>query len=250
MFFKKKVYPILPTSESDTMTFIQKLDYLEYKVNELNEKVIAAESAISDLETAVEGKSTVTATASGSTLQTLTVDGTSYNVPQGTEVSATDDDGVLQTLTIGDDTYTVPQGGDAGIHGDAIMGTSMTTRASWKRVDDMFFFMINFVNNSDAFSDNTISLRLIDSNGDNYGGLDGGLDGNHFKTVISWLHTDNGNTWPVWAEVELEVFVDGAGNLKLPKGAHVLTGDTPLAGSVVLDDLKGKPLTFMIQSVL
>ena len=50
MFFKKKVYPILPTSESDTMTFIQKLDYLEYKVNELNEKFIAAESGESVYE--------------------------------------------------------------------------------------------------------------------------------------------------------------------------------------------------------
>lgn len=89
MFFKKKVYPILPTTESDTMTFIQKLDYLEYKLAQLNEKVVAAESAISDLETSVEGKSTVTATADGSTLQTLTVDGVTYNVPQGGEVTTT-----------------------------------------------------------------------------------------------------------------------------------------------------------------
>ena len=87
MFFRKKVYPILPTTESDTMTFIQKLDYLEYKLAQLNEKVVAAESAISDLETAVEGKSTVSATASGSTLQTLTVDGTTYNVPQDSGVT-------------------------------------------------------------------------------------------------------------------------------------------------------------------
>lgn len=124
MFFRKKVYPILPTTESDTMTFIQKLDYLEYRLNELNEKVVAAESAISDLETAVEGKSTVSATAESSTLQTLTVDGTTYNVPQGTEVSATDDDGVLQTLTIGDDTYTVPQQSE-------VTTTSVDLEAGW-----------------------------------------------------------------------------------------------------------------------
>lgn len=124
MFFKKKVYPILPTTESDTMTFIQKLDYLEYKLAQLNEKVVAAESAISDLETAVEGKSTVSATASGSTLQTLTVDSTTYNVPQGTEVSATDDDGVLQTLTIGDNTYTVPQESE-------VTGTTVGLESGW-----------------------------------------------------------------------------------------------------------------------
>lgn len=225
MFFKKKVYPILPTTESDTMTFIQKLDYLEYKLAQLNEKVVAAESAISDLETSVEGKSTVTATADGSTLQTLTVDGVTYNVPQG-------------------------GGGDAGIYGIANIGLSMMTHASWKRVDDMFFFMIDFVDNADGFDDNTISLRLIDSNGGNYNGLNGGLDGRRFNTVISWLHTENGTSWPVWAEVQLEVFDDGLGNLNLPKGAHVLAGSAPLAGADVLADFKGLPLTFMVKDVL
>lgn len=237
MFFRKKVYPILPTTESDTMTFIQKLDYLEYKVNELNEKVIAAESAISDLETAVEGKSTVSATASGSTLQTLTVDGTSYNVPQGTEVSATDDDGVLQTLTIGDDTYTVPQGG--GIAGSATVGAYSI--GQWKLVDGMFFFEIVYVAGTDAFDNNIIAVRLRDSDNHNYGGL----DGKTIKTVISWLHTESNTTWPVWAEVQLNIIEDGLGTITLTKGAYVLEGMATIAGANVLADLKGLPLTFM-----
>lgn len=214
MFFKKKVYPILPTSESDTMTFIQKLDYLEYKVNELNEKVIAAESAISDLETAVEGKSTVTATASGSTLQTLTVDGTTYNVPQG-------------------------GGGDAGISGSATVGAYSI--GQWHLVDGMFFLELVYVAGTDAFADDSIAIRLKDADNHDYTGL----DGTTIKTVISWLHTESALTWPVWAEVQLAIVSEGLGNLTLTKGAHVLTGDTPLAGADVLADLKGLPLTFM-----
>lgn len=214
MFFKKKVYPILPTSESDTMTFIQKLDYLEYKVNELNEKVVAAESAISDLETAIEGKSTVTATAEGSTLQTLTVDGTTYDVPQG-------------------------GGGDAGIAGSATVGAYSI--GQWKLVDGMFFLEVVYVAGTDAFSNNIISIRLKDADNQNYGGL----DGKTIKTVISWLHTENNVTWPVWAEIQLNIIEDGLGTLTLTKGAHVLDGDTQLAGGAVLADLKGLPLTFM-----
>ena len=196
------------------MTFIQKLDYLEYKVNELNEKVIAAESAITDLETAVEGKSTVTATASGSTLQTLTVDGTTYNVLQG-------------------------GGGDAGISGGATVGAYSI--GQWHLVDGMFFLELVYVAGTDAFADDIITIRLKDSDNHDYTGL----DGTTLKTVISWLHTESNVTWPVWAEIELSIVSEGLGNLTLTKGAHVLDGDTPLAGGAVLADLKGLPLTFM-----
>lgn len=212
MFFRKKVYPILPTTESDTMTFIQKLDYLEYKLAQLNEKVVAAESAISDLETAVEGKSTVSATASGSTLQTLTVDGTTYNVPQG---------------------------GDSGIAGSATVGAYSI--GQWKLVDGMFFFEIVYVAGTDAFDNNIIAVRLRDSDNHNYGGL----DGKTIKTVISWLHTESDTTWPVWAEVQLNIIEDGLGTITLTKGAFVLEGSTTISGGNVLADLKGLPLTFM-----
>ena len=105
MLFGKKPYPILPTSESDTLTFLQKLDLLEYKVAEMTNKVY-------EIETTLATKSTVSATASGGEIQTITVDGVTYNVPQGTEVSATGSEGTLETITVDDVTYNVPQGGE------------------------------------------------------------------------------------------------------------------------------------------
>ena len=104
MLFGKKPYPILPTSESDTLTFLQKLDLLEYKVAEMTNKIY-------EIETTLATKSTVSATASGGEIQTITVDGVTYNVPQGTEVSATGSEGTLETITVDDVTYNVPQGG-------------------------------------------------------------------------------------------------------------------------------------------
>lgn len=82
MFFGKRPYPILPTSEADTLTFLQKLDLLEYKVAELTNKVY-------EVETTLATKSTVSATASGGEIQTITVDGVTYNVPQGGELTGT-----------------------------------------------------------------------------------------------------------------------------------------------------------------
>lgn len=104
MLFGKRPYPILPTSESDTLTFLQKLDLLEYKVAEMTNKVY-------EIETTLATKSTVSATASGGEIQTITVDGVTYNVPQGTEVSATGSEGTLETITVAGTTYNVPQGG-------------------------------------------------------------------------------------------------------------------------------------------
>lgn len=230
MLFGKKPYPILPTSESDTLTFLQKLDLLEYKVAEMTNKIY-------EIETTLATKSTVSATASGGEIQTITVDGVTYNVPQGTEVSATDDEGVLQTLTIGDNTYTVPQGG--GIAGGATVGAYSV--GQWKLVDGMFFFEIVYVAGTDAFDNNIIAVRLKDADNQNYGGL----DGKTIKSVITWLHTESDTTWPVWAEVQLNIIEDGLGTITLTKGAFVLDGTASIAGSDVLADLKGLPLVFM-----
>ena len=245
MFFKKKVYPILPTSESDTMTFIQKLDYLEYRVNQLNEKVVAAESAISDLETAVEGKSTVSATAEGSTLQTLTVDGTTYDVPQGTEVSATDDEGVLQTLTIGSNTYIVPQGGE-GERGLAITSGGLThSMFQWRLINQIFVIEFLLEDVSDALDNAGIPMQLKDHYNNNWTGLDGMT----LKSSISWIH-DFGiggahDYAPVTAEIQLAVSSDGGCNLSAPKGFTVPTGYTPFAATTALEEIGGMPIVFM-----
>ena len=240
MFFKKKVYPILPTSESDTMTFIQKLDYLEYRVNQLNEKIIAAESAISDLETAVEEKSTVSATASGSTLQTLTVDGTTYDVPQGTEVSATDDEGVLQTLTIGSDTYTVPQGGEAGEKGSFTYGTN--SMGLWRYVNDILVLEFVLANVTDGIDSTSTGIRLLDSDG-NYWTK---LDGKTLKSSISWVHDFGSSTYAAaTANLQIAIFSDGLGNLSMPGGYCIPTGLTPFSANDTLQDIKGMPFMFL-----
>ena len=230
MLFGKKPYPILPTSEADTLTFLQKLDLLEYKVAELTNKVY-------EVETTLATKSTVSATASGGEIQTITIDGVTYNVPQGTEVSATGSEGTLETITVNGTTYNVPQGG--GIAGSATIGDYSI--GQWKLVDNMFFFEIVYVAGTDAFDNNIIAVRLRDSDNHNYGGL----DGKTIKTVISWLHTENDTTWPVWAEVQLNIIEDGLGTITLTKGAYVLDGATTISGGDALADLKGLPLTFM-----
>ena len=231
MLFGKKPYPILPTSESDTLTFLQKLDLLEYKVAEMTNKIY-------EIETTLATKSTVSATASGGAIQTITVDGVTYNVPQGTEVSATGSEGTLETITVDDVTYNVPQGGDAGESGNATVGAYSI--AQWRLIDDMFFLELVVTSGTDAFSNNLIAIRL--KKGTDYYN---GLDGKTIKTVISWLHTENDVTWPVWAEVELNIIEDGLGNITLTKGAYVLEGATAISGGAALADLKGLPLTFM-----
>lgn len=117
MLFGKKPYPILPTSESDTLTFLQKLDMLEYKVSEMNNKLY-------EIETSLATKSSVSATASGDVLQTITIDGTTLDVPQGTEVSATGSEGTLETLTVDGTTYNVPQ--ESGL-----TGTTVDLESGW-----------------------------------------------------------------------------------------------------------------------
>ena len=230
MLFGKKPYPILPTSESDTLTFLQKLDLLEYKVAEMTNKIY-------EIETTLVTKSTVSATASGGDIQTITVDGVTYNVPQGTEVSATGSEGTLETITVAGTTYNVPQGG--GVAGGATVGSYSV--GQWKLVDGMFFFEVTYAAGTDAFDNNIIPVRLTDSDNHNYGGL----DGKTLKTVISWLHTESDTTWPVWAEVQLNIIEDGLGTITLTKGAYVLDGATTISGAAVLADLKGLPLVFM-----
>ena len=233
MFFKKKVYPILPTSESDTMTFIQKLDYLEYQLNQLTEKVTAAEESITDLQTAVEGKSTVTATSEGGVIQTITIDGDTLDVPQGTSVSATGSDGNLETLTVDDITYDVPQGGEAGDSGNATVGGNSI--AQWRLINDMFFLEIVKTAGTDAFVDKSIGIRL--KKGDDYYT---GLDGKTRKTVVSWKHS---TTWYI-AVLQLSIIVDGLGNLT------IVDPNTEPTDSEILADLKGLPFTFMNVDVL
>lgn len=222
MLFGKKPYPILPTSESDTLTFLQKLDLLEYKVAEMTNKIY-------EIETTLATKSTVSATASGGEIQTITVDGVTYNVPQGTEVSATGSEGNLETITVAGTTYNVPQGGGiAGDSGNATVGAYSI--AQWRLINDMFFLEIVNTSGTDVFSNKTIGIRL--KKGSDYYN---GLDGKTLKTVISWKHS---TTWYT-AVLQISIILEGLGNLT------IVDPSTAPTDSEILADLKGLPFTFM-----
>lgn len=226
MLFGKKPYPIIPTSESDTLTFLQKLDLLEYKVAEMTNKIY-------EIETTLATKSTVSATASGGEIQTITVDGTTYNVPQGTEVSATGSEGTLETITVDGTTYNVPQGGAAGDSGNATVGGDSI--AQWRLINDMFFLEIVNTSGTDAFTNKSLGIRL--KKGTDYYS---GLDGKTLKTVVSWKHS---TTWYT-AVLQISIILQGLGNLT------IVDPSTEPTDSEILADLKGLPFTFMNVSTL
>jgi len=129
------VFPILPTPEAETMSFLQKLEFLNYKVTKDEKKLSDLEKKIVDLATInAEGDSegylvtltinettyripnngviTPTADEQGN-LVSLEIDGTTYTIPpEGSVVSATDDgEGNLRTITVDGTTYDVAAGG-------------------------------------------------------------------------------------------------------------------------------------------
>lgn len=100
MFNKCPVYPILPTSESSTLTFMQKLDMLEYNLEKLKDYV----DTLSD---AIDQKSTVTATGDNNVLETITIDGDTYTMPEGSDVEISESNGYLGSVRVGDTTLNV-----------------------------------------------------------------------------------------------------------------------------------------------
>ena len=239
MLFGKKPYPILPTSESDTLTFMQKLDMLEYKVSEMNNKIY-------EIETSLATKSSVSATGTGSTLDTLTVDGETFNVPQGTEVSATGSEGNLETLTVDGTTYNVPQGAE-GEKGSAITTNAGLSHSmcQWRLINDIFAIEFILMNVEDALDAEGIPMQLRDKDNNNWTGL----DGKTLRASISWLH-DFGmggehDYAPVNAEIQLSVSSNGGCNLSAPKGFTVPAGYTPFAANTALQEIGGIPIIFM-----
>lgn len=231
--FYRKPYPILPTSESDTLTFMQKLDMLEYKVNEMNNKIY-------EIETSLATKSSVSATASGDVIQTITIDGETLDIPQGSEVSATGTGGTLETITVDGETFNVPQGGEAGETGTFTYGT--TSSGQWRYVNDILVLQFVLANNSDGIDSTGAGIRFTDSDG-NYWTK---LDGRTVKGSISWVHDFGSDTYAAaTANLQLAVFSDGLGNLNMPGGYCIPEGLTPFASNVTLQDIKGMPLMFL-----
>lgn len=128
------LYPILPTAEAATLTYMQQIEHLTYKVNKAVQTVDELEKKIGNLSTVdatgdsegyltsltlndttytVPNNGVVIPSGEDNTLETLTIDGTTWNVPpEGSEVSATSDgSGNLQTITIDGTTYNIEAGG-------------------------------------------------------------------------------------------------------------------------------------------
>lgn len=231
MLFGKKPYPILPTSESDTLTFLQKLDLLEYKVAEMTNKIY-------EIETTLATKSTVSATAEGDVIQTLTIDGETLDVPQGTEVSATGSEGNLETLTVAGTTYNVPQTGDAGIKGGGAIGGNSVIQ--WRLVNDIFALEITYAAGTDAFVNDGIAIRLTYDN-HNYGGL----DGKTLKTNAAWIYKVNSDYYYFIGTVQLSIVSDGLGTLSFPDGYYVDPDLTPISDATLLQTIKHRPFVFI-----
>ena len=235
--FYRKPYPILPTSESDTLTFMQKLDMLEYKVNEMNNKIY-------EIETSLATKSSVSATASGDVIQTITIDGETLDIPQGSEVSATGTEGTLETITVDGETYNVPQGAE-GEKGSCISDGGINhSMFQWRLINDIFVIEFVLMDVSDALDSNGITMQLREGSS-NWSGL----DGKTLKSSISWIH-DFGmggahDYAPVNAEIQLSVSSDGGCNLSAPKGFTVPSGYTPFAATTALQEIGGIPIVFM-----
>ena len=231
--FGRKPYPILPTSESDTLTFMQKLDMLEYKVNEMNNKIY-------EIETSLATKSSVSATGTGGTLETLTVDGETFNVPQGTEVSATGTGGTLETITVDGETFNVPQGGEAGERGTFMYGTNSS--GQWRYVNNILALQFVLAHTDDGIDSTGAGIRFTDSDGNYWTEL----DGKTLKSSISWVHDFGSDTYEAaTANLQLAVFSDGLGSLSMPGGYCIPAGVTPFSENATLQDINGRPLIFM-----
>lgn len=206
LFFKKKVNPILPTSENDTMTFVQKLDYIEYRVSQLNEKIISDEETLSGLQETLEGtvgdvkdlqdavaqKSSVSATSSEGYLKTLTVDGTTYNVSDGVGV----------------------------ISGQAQLDVSVIP-TKWCFDGAVLTLIPSSLQGSVTFTSNSCAI-VFTKDGDNYGGF----DGKTYKGRVCWYKKSGSTYTPKMAAVEISVVTDGHGTITFTDGVLDLTTGT------------------------
>lgn len=101
----KNIFPVVPTSEAETLSFLQKLEVLDHRVRKLTVKVNELEEKIVDV-------TTISATGdSEGYLTTLTLDQTTYNIPNnGVVIAEGDAGGNLTSLTVDGVEYTIPEG--------------------------------------------------------------------------------------------------------------------------------------------
>lgn len=147
------VYPILPTSEASTLSFVQKLAVLEYRLEKLDERVAALETEIPDipnisitngedgriekitLNTVDYYPDEVSIEGSGSSLTGVTVNGTTLNVPQAS--------GALTGTAI------LTSGGETG-------------SVRYERIADLLFLNITTPPTSLTSNDALVSMLTLD----------------------------------------------------------------------------------------
>ena len=127
------VYPILPTSEASTLSFVQKLAVLEYRLEKLDERVAALETEIPDIPNI-----SIT-NGEDNRIEKITLNDVDY-YPD--EVSIEGTGSSLTGVTVNGTTLNVPQAAGA-LTGTAVLSSGgVTGSARYERLDDILFWTI------------------------------------------------------------------------------------------------------------
>ena len=144
-----------------------------------------------------------------------------------------------KTLTVDGTTYNVPQTGDAGEKGGGAIGGNSIIQ--WRLVNDIFALEITYAAGTDAFVNDAIAIRLTDADNHNYGGL----DGKTLKANAAWIYKVNTDYYYFIGTVQLSIVSDGLGTLSFPDGYYVDPDLTPISDATLLQTIKHRPFVFM-----
>lgn len=147
------VYPILPTSEASTLSFVQKLAVLEYRLEKLDERVAALETEIPDIP------SISITNGEDNRIEKITLNDVDY-YPD--EVSIEGTGSSLTAVTVNGETLNVPQASGA------LTGTAVLTAGGevgsmrYERIADLLFLNITLPPASLTSNDALVSMLTLD----------------------------------------------------------------------------------------
>ena len=144
------VYPILPTSEASTLSFVQKLAVLEYRLEKLDERVAALETEIPDIPNI-----SIT-NGEDDRIEKITLNNVDY-YPDEVIIEGTGSS--LTAVTVNGETLNVPQASGA-LTGTAVLTAGGETgKMRYERVDDLLFITITMP--PAALSSNTAIVSML-----------------------------------------------------------------------------------------
>lgn len=147
------VYPILPTSEASTLSFVQKLAVLEYRLEKLDERVAALETEIPDIP------SISITNGEDNRIEKITLNNVDY-FPD--EVSIEGSGSSLTAVTVNGETLNVPQASGA-LTGTAVLTAGGETgSARYERIADLLFLNITLPPASLTSNDALVSMLTLD----------------------------------------------------------------------------------------